>query len=92
MDFLNFFQSDEFKAYRQAELSAGADIVGDILKGSQTPDYSKGAMDMLNKVLLTPTSLATGKKAAQYAAEMTGNDLKILKMKVLKRGIQAVDE
>ena len=85
MNFEEFFKADEFKAYRREELNIGVVMVSDFLKGQKSPDYINGAVTMLNKILLVPTTIATGKKGLQLAAAMTAKDLKELQVSMLRR-------
>jgi len=91
MNWKEFFTTEEFKQYRQMELKAGTEVIGDLIKGSKTPDYVKGAAEMLNKILLVPNKAATGKQAGQLAQEMTSRDLEELKVKVLKNLTRVAD-
>ena len=54
--------SDDFRAYRVKELEEGANVVREFLQGKCTPDYARGGLEMLKRILLIPKKFELGKK------------------------------
>ena len=46
--------NDDFRAYRKKELEEGLILVRELLDGKTTPDYAKGVLDMLKRIILIP--------------------------------------
>ena len=57
--------SDEFQAYRLKELNEGANVAREFLQGKCSPDYAKGAMEMLKRILLVPKQFPLSDKQRQ---------------------------
>ncbi len=72
--------------YRQQEIEEGAKIAEELLRGGHDPQYIKGAMEMLKKLLQLPNKWSKGKsKETQEAARnMIKRDLKEFTAKYMK--------
>ena len=62
--------------YRQMEIAEGAKLVEELLKGNYDPQYIKGSMEMLKKILHIPHSWGTSKESKEAARNMIKRDLK----------------
>ena len=62
--------------YRQYEIEEGAKIAEELLKGGFEPQYIRGAMEMLRKVLHLPIKFAKSKEAKEMASNILKKDLK----------------
>jgi len=58
--------------------------VYDLFKDSVNPDFIKGAMKMLNRMLKVPEEFAGTKEAKQRAADMINRDFKKFEVKFIK--------
>ena len=64
--------------YRQYEIEEGAKVVEELLKGNYDPQYIKGSMEMLKKLLHLPNKWSKGKskETQEMARNMIMRDLK----------------
>ena len=70
--------------YRQLEIEEGANIAQELLKGNADPDYVKGAMFMLKKLLHLPHKWGKSKESKEAAQNMVARDLKEFHSKWMK--------
>ena len=70
--------------YRQYEIEEGARIVEELLKGGLDPQYIKGAMEMLKKLLYLPKKWGKGKESEEAARIMVARDLKEFHSKYMR--------
>ena len=72
--------------YRQMEIAEGAKLVEELLKGNYDPQYIKGNLEMLKKLLTLPNKWSKGKsKESQEAARnMVARDLKEFHSKYMR--------
>lgn len=62
--------------YRQYEIEEGAKIAEELLKGGFDPQYIRGAMEMLKKLLTLPRRWGKGKESQEAGDNMVKRDLK----------------
>lgn len=70
--------------YRQMEIYEGAKIAEDLLKRGFDPQYIRGAMEMLRKLLQIPHLWGTSKEAKEAARMMIERDMKEFTAKYMK--------
>lgn len=67
---MDLFNDPEFEKYRVKEITEGVNLLREVVKG-QSPDYFRGAMDMLKRIINIPILLIPGTNESQRAqAEM----------------------
>ena len=66
---------NDFSKYRKMEIEEGVKIANDLMKGNFGPDYAKGALTMLKRILMLPKGLAKTDKAQNQAAALIERDL-----------------
>ena len=86
MQIAELLQLDDFRAYRAAEIERGAEVLQGIW--SADPQYVKGALDMLSKILRVPESLAKGDKAMEFVRAVTAKDFAEFEMKYLRKHLE----
>lgn len=70
--------------YRQYEIEEGAKIAQELLKGGFDPQYIRGAMEMLKKLLHLPRKWGKGKESEEAARNMVARDLKEFHSKYMR--------
>lgn len=70
--------------YRQYEIEEGAKIAEELLKGGFDPQYIKGAMEMLKKLLYLPLKFAKSKEAKEQGRNIVARDLKDFTAKYMR--------
>ena len=70
--------------YRQYEIEEGAKIAEELLKGGFDPQYIKGAMEMLKKMLHLPKKWGKSKEAQEATQNMIKRDLKEFTAKYMR--------
>jgi hypothetical protein len=62
-----FLFDASFALYRQEEMKVAVEFIESFLNGSSSPEYLKGAMDALRKVIKLPGSLARNNEEKEVA-------------------------
>ena len=70
--------------YRQMEIEEGAKFAEELLKGSFEPQYIKGAMEMLKKLLQLPRKWGKSKESKEMANNMIARDMKEFTSKYMR--------
>ena len=84
MQFKELVQLEEFRAYRQAEISAAADFLHQIwVKGD--PQYIRGALDAIGKVLKVPESFAVAQETKEFVGTLINRDFADFEVKFLRK-------
>ncbi len=78
------FTSEELIEYRTLELIAAIPFVKDLLKNESNPDYVRGAMAMLKKILAMPVSLAKSPEQKEVAQQLTVKAMELFEKKLLR--------
>lgn len=86
MQIVELLQLDDFRAYRGAEIERGAEVLQGIW--SADPQYVKGALDMLSKILRVPESLARGKESIDFTRAVIAKDFAEFEMKYLRKHLE----
>ena len=77
--------SPDFKEYRKLEIKEGVLIIQGLLNNQVTPDYAKGALDMLKNILHIPNHFTLTYKTRQILALEINADFKELELEIVKR-------
>lgn len=80
--------SDAFAKYRKREIGEAVKIVSDIFRDSVNPEYIKGSLDLLKRILYIPKQIAKTKEAIEMADIAVERDLKEFEIKFLRRFIE----
>ena len=72
----SLINNSDVARYRQYEIEEGAKIVEELLKGGLDPQYIKGAMEMLKKLLHLPIKWSKSKETKEAARNMVARDVK----------------
>jgi len=75
---------DEFAIYRQREIEEAVIVANEIFKSSLSPDYIKGAMFMLKRILQIPMKLAQTDEAKVRAEDIIEKDFKEFQAQFVK--------
>ena len=84
---LNFL-SDEIVEYRALELMQGIQSVKELLGNDANPDYVRGAMAMLKKIIRMPVTLAKTPEQKEIAQQLTAKSMEIFEKKVVRAIIE----
>ena len=74
--------------YRQYEIGEGAKFAEELLKGGLDPQYIKGALEMLKKLLYLPKKWGKGKESEEAARNMVARDLKEFHSRYMKSSLE----
>lgn len=80
----------EFTEYRKAEIAEGIEF----LKGAWSnpdPQYLRGALDMLSRIIRVPERIAKTPKTKEFAAACTARDFAEFEAGYLRQHLFAVD-
>jgi len=75
---------DEFAIYRQKEIEEAVIIANEVFKSSLSPDYVRGAMFMIKRILQIPKALAQTDEAKEKAEAMIEKDFKEFQARFVK--------
>lgn len=81
---LDLLYSEDFADYRRAEMAMGARIVSGLLTREVSPEYLKGALDMLRMITCLPLDHAKTEEAKETMKALIARDLGIVEMGVLR--------
>jgi len=82
------FTSDDLTEYRTLELIAAIPFVKDLLKNESNPDYVRGAMAMLKKIMSMPVSLAKSPEQKEIAQVLTAKAMELFEKKLLRAVVE----
>ena len=82
------FTSDELMEYRTLELLEGVQVVKQLLQNETNPDYVRGAMAMLKKIIRMPVSLAKSPEQKEIAQALTAKAMELFEKKLLRSVIE----
>ena len=80
--------SDSFQEYRKKEIEEGVKVVSKMFDDNMSPDYIRGAMNMLKRVIEVPSKLAITPEAKLRAVTNIQRDLKLFQVKFLRRYVE----
>lgn len=80
--------SDSFQEYRKKEIEEGVKVVSKMFDDNMSPDYIRGAMNMLKKVIEVPSKLAITPEAKLRAVTNIQRDLKLFQVQFLRRYVE----
>ena len=78
-------RSDDFAAYRALEIEIGADVLKKLMEGHESPEYFRGAVEMLKKILCIPQEHAKGDKNTEYAAALVEKSFNLFERQMMRR-------
>ena len=77
----------ELQDYRLKEIEEGASFIADIWKDRESPEYFRGAMDMLDRILHIPKSLCEPTEK-EFVSDMVAQDFKRVEMSLLRKVVR----
>jgi len=77
----------EVEDYRLKEIEEAASFITEIWKEGHTPDYFRGAMDILERILHLPKSLCE-KSEKEFVKELVAQDFKRLEVNLLRKAVR----
>ena len=80
--------SNDFDAYRVSEIERGAFFIRELLKGSQSPDYVRGAMEMLRKIIHLPLDMAKTQEQKDVARILIDRILSLYEAKTVRKYLE----
>ena len=84
MSFKELVQLDEFREYRRREIEAGADMLKQIWI-SGDPQYVRGAIDMLSKIIRLPSGLTDAPETKEYINMIVSRDFAEFEARFLRK-------
>jgi hypothetical protein len=82
---------EELQEYRAKEAELGAKVFHQMILGNVTPEYMKGAVEMLKKVINLPVDMASGhgasKEQKERAQVLAVQMLDALEAKMMRRSL-----
>ncbi len=92
MDFKELVQTEEFKAYRLKEIELGAHFIAKTMNGA-SPEYLRGALDMLSKVLKTPSEFSQwAPDTRAFMDSLVARDFALFEAKFLRRHLIGAED
>ena len=82
------FTSEELMQYRAMEMVAVIPFIRDLLKNNANPDYIRGAMAMIKKILVMPAALAKTPEQKEIARQLSAKAMDIFEKKLLRAVIE----
>jgi len=73
--------------YREAEIEAGIAMLREIWGGDFSPDYIRGAVEMLRRIILLPHHMAATPEAKERAEALVKASFSALELKLLRRAL-----
>ena len=73
----------EIHEYRVLEVKEAVKFVSDLLKGSKSPEYIKGAIDLLNKLMVIPKNMAS-EDDEEYVENMVNQEFSQVSLDLLR--------
>lgn len=80
----------EFTEYRKAEIAEGIEFLKGVWSNSD-PQYIRGALDMLSRIIRVPERIAKPPQAKEFAAACTARDFAEFEAGFLRQHLFAVD-
>lgn len=81
---MEWLLSKDFIDYRKEEIKTGALFFKNILTSPNTPDYIKGASDMLRAIIKIPQEIAQSSEEKETAEIMLRMSLKEVEVHILR--------
>ena len=79
------FRNEDFANYRALEIERGVDVLNRVMEGHESPDYFKGAVEMLKKILVLPLDEAKGEENIKYCSQLVEKAFNIFDRKMMRR-------
>lgn len=76
----------EIQEYRQKEIEEAVILLNDIWKG-KSPDYFRGVIDMLSRIVLLPKKLCQ-EAEMEYIEDMVNQDFKRVEINLLRKAVR----
>lgn len=73
--------------YREMEIEAGIAMLREIWGGDFSPDYIRGAVEMLRRIILLPHHMAATPEAKERAEALVKASFSALELKLLRRAL-----
>jgi len=80
-------QLDDFKQYRAAEIEAGIEFIQGIWSECD-PQYVRGSLDMLSKILRLPERFAKTPEAQEFTRAIVSRDYAEFEAKFLRKHLE----
>jgi hypothetical protein len=74
-------------AYREIEIEAGIAMLREIWSGDFSPDYIRGAVEMLRRIILLPQTMAATPEARDRAEALVKASFSALELKLMRRAL-----
>jgi len=82
------FTSEELMQYRAMEMVAAIPFIRDLLNNNTNPDYIRGAMGMIKKILAMPNALAKTPEQKEIAQQLTTKTMELFEKKLLRAVVE----
>lgn len=82
------FTSEELIEYRTLELITAIPFIKELLKSDSNPDYVRGAMAMLKKIMQMPVILSKSEEQREIAKILTMKAMELFEKKLLRSVIE----
>jgi hypothetical protein len=77
----------EIKEYRKKEMEAAVELMGDMIKGKESPEYFRGIVNMFNRILLLPGELCQ-EEEKDFITNMIAAEWAQVEMDVLRKAVR----
>jgi hypothetical protein len=91
MEMKELFLLEEFQRYRRREIEIAAEFVKRLWGGSD-PQYVRGAVDILSKILAAPEGFAKTPETKDWMQTLTARDFALFETEFLRRIITKDEE
>jgi hypothetical protein len=91
VDLTALLNQDEFKEYRKAEIGQGIEILQSMWSNPD-PQYIRGALDMLSRIIRVPEGLAKTPTQKEFAELTTARDFAIFEASYLRKHLFSIDD
>ncbi|HNT44452.1 MAG TPA: hypothetical protein PKN85_08315 [Syntrophorhabdaceae bacterium] len=73
--------------YRELEIEAGIAMLREIWGGEFSPDYIRGAVEMLRRIIMLPQAMAATPEAKERAEALVKASFSAMELKLLRRAM-----
>ena len=77
----------DISEYRKKEIKEAAELINDVFKGSTSPEYFKGVMDMFNRMIKLPLSLCQPEEI-DHINNMVAQEFEEVKLDLLRKAVR----
>lgn len=76
---------NDITAYRRYEIEIAVDFITGLLKDQHSRDYTRGALDLFNRLIMIPVNMAKTPEEKDMLRVLSGKELEAFKVDLIRK-------